>query len=57
MQMSLIDLWSSMGWFARSIVFILLIMSMLSLGNADMSVWKERLKRERDLAERMKGAA
>ena len=42
MQMSLIDLWGHMGWFARAIVFVMLVMSMLSLGNALMKWWKLR---------------
>lgn len=31
MQMSLTDLWSHMGWFARGIVFTLILMSVISL--------------------------
>lgn len=34
MQMSLTELWGHMGWFARGIVFTLLIMSMISLSVA-----------------------
>jgi biopolymer transport protein ExbB len=34
MQMSLIDLWGHMGWFARAIVFILAGQSILSFGTA-----------------------
>jgi biopolymer transport protein ExbB/biopolymer transport protein TolQ len=49
MQMSLIDLWGTMGWFARSIVFILLFMSMVSLGNALMKWWRLR-KAQRETA-------
>ncbi|MFI5208309.1 MAG: hypothetical protein ACHQX4_09850, partial [Gemmatimonadales bacterium] len=45
----MIDLWGHMGWFARSIVFVMLIMSMLSLGNALMKWWKLR-KAQRETA-------
>jgi len=38
MQMSMIELWGHMGWFARGIVFIMVIMSVLSLGVA-FSKW------------------
>ncbi len=34
MQMSLTELWGHMGWFARGIVFTLIIMSMISLSVA-----------------------
>ena len=34
MQMSLTDLWGHMGWFARGIVIVLLIMSVISLSVA-----------------------
>jgi len=42
MQMSLIDLWASMGWFARGIVFVLAFMSIFSLGTALAKWWKMR---------------
>ena len=42
MQMSLIDLWNSMGWFARGIVFVMAIMSMWSMGTALAKWWKFR---------------
>ena len=40
MQMSLIELWGHMGWFARGIVFVMLIMSLLSLGTAMAKMWR-----------------
>lgn len=42
MQMSLIELWGHMGWFARSIVFVMAIMSVLSLGVAFSKWWRFR---------------
>jgi biopolymer transport protein ExbB/biopolymer transport protein TolQ len=42
MQMSMIDLWNSMGWFARGIVFVMAIMSMWSMGTALAKWWKFR---------------
>lgn len=42
MQMSLIELWGHMGWFARSIVFVMGIMSVLSLGVAFSKWWRFR---------------
>ncbi|HWO87756.1 MAG TPA: MotA/TolQ/ExbB proton channel family protein [Gemmatimonadales bacterium] len=42
MQMSLIELWGHMGWFARSIVFVMVIMSVLSLGVAFSKWWRFR---------------
>ena len=49
MQMSLLDLWASMGWFAKSIVFIMAIMSMLSLGTA-LNKWVKLRKAQRETA-------
>jgi biopolymer transport protein ExbB/biopolymer transport protein TolQ len=49
MQMSLVDLWISMGWFAKSIVFIMAIMSMLSLGTA-LNKWVKLRKAQRETA-------
>jgi biopolymer transport protein ExbB len=49
MQMSLIDLWISMGWFAKSIVFLMLIMSMLSLGTA-LNKWVKLIKAQKETA-------
>jgi biopolymer transport protein ExbB len=40
MQMSLIELWGHMGWFAKGIVFTMLIMSLLSLGTALAKAWR-----------------
>ncbi len=42
MQMSMIDLWGHMGWFARFIVFTMVIMSILSLGVAFAKWWRFR---------------
>jgi len=42
MQMSLLELWGHMGWFARGIVFVLVIMSILSLGFAFAKWWRVR---------------
>jgi len=49
MQMSMIDLWNSMGWFARGIVFVMAIMSMWSMGTALAKWWKFR-KAQRETA-------
>src|SRR5437868_10287879 len=49
MQMSLVDLWLSMGWFAKTIVFIMAIMSMLSLGTA-LNKWVKLRKAQRETA-------
>lgn len=49
MQMSLLDLFNSMGWFARSIVFIMAVMSMLSLGTA-LNKWMKLRKAQRETA-------
>jgi len=40
MSMSLIDLWNSMGWFARGIVFVMVAMSMASLGISLAKWWR-----------------
>jgi len=40
MSMSLLDLWGSMGWFARGIVFIMVIMSVWSLGVSFGKWWR-----------------
>ncbi len=42
MQMSLIELWGHMGWFARGIVFILAFMSILSLSVMIQKWWRLR---------------
>jgi len=42
MQMSMIELWGHMGWFARGIVFIMVIMSILSMGTALAKWWRMR---------------
>ena len=42
MSMSLIELWGHMGWFARGIVFIMVIMSILSMGTALAKWWRMR---------------
>ena len=42
MQMSLLELWQTMGWFAKSIVFVMAIMSILSLGTALSKWWRLR---------------
>ena len=42
MQMSLLELWHTMGWFAKSIVFVMAIMSILSLGTALSKWWRLR---------------
>ena len=49
MQLSLVDLWISMGWFAKSIVFLMLIMSFLSLGIA-LNKWVKLLKAQKETA-------
>jgi biopolymer transport protein ExbB len=49
MQMSLIDLWISMGWFAKSIVFLMALMSFLSLGTA-LNKWVKLLKAQKETA-------
>jgi len=40
MQMSLMQLWGDMGWFARGIVFVMAIMSIWSLGVAFGKWWR-----------------
>ena len=40
MSMSLLDLWGSMGWFARGIVFIMVVMSVWSLGVSFGKWWR-----------------
>jgi biopolymer transport protein ExbB/biopolymer transport protein TolQ len=40
MEMSLIELWGHMGWFARGIVFVMVIMSVASLGVAFAKWWR-----------------
>lgn len=42
MEMSMAELWSSMGWFARIIVFILIGMSIVSLSVAAAKWWRLR---------------
>jgi len=42
MQMSLIELWGHMGWFARGIVFVLLLMSVISMSAAVAKWWRMR---------------
>lgn len=42
MQLSLIELWSSMGWFARGIVLVLAVMSIWSLSIAFKKWWDLR---------------
>ena len=42
MQMSMIELWGHMGWFARGIVFILLLMSVISMSVAVAKWWRMR---------------
>jgi len=42
MQMSLWELWGHMQWFARGIVFVMLAMSLLSLGTALAKWWRIR---------------
>ncbi len=49
MQMSLIELWGHMGWFARSIVFIMVFMSVMSLGVA-FTKWWRLLKAQKETA-------
>ena len=49
MNLSLITLWGSMGWFARSIVFILAIMSILSLG-VSLNKWLKLRKMQKETA-------
>ena len=49
MQMSMIDLWNSMGWFARGIVFVMAIMSMWSMGTA-LAKWGKFRKAQRETA-------
>ncbi len=49
MSLSLIGLWGTMGWFARSIVFIMAIMSILSLGVA-LNKWIKLRKMQRETA-------
>ena len=49
MQLSLLDLWGTMGWFARTIVFILAIMSILSLGTA-FAKWFKMRKAQKETA-------
>ncbi len=49
MQMSLIDLWISMGWFAKSIVFLMMLMSFLSLGTA-LNKWVKLIKAQKETA-------
>ena len=40
MELSLFELWGHMGWFARGIVFILVVMSVMSLGVAAGKWWR-----------------
>ena len=40
MNMSLLQLWGSMGWFARGIVFVMVVMSVWSLGIAFGKWWR-----------------
>ena len=40
MNMSLLQLWGSMGWFARGIVFIMVVMSVWSLGVSFGKWWR-----------------
>jgi biopolymer transport protein ExbB len=49
MSMSLIELWGHMGWFARGIVFVMAIMSILSLGVA-LNKWLKLRKMQRETA-------
>ncbi len=42
MQMSLIELWGHMGWFARGIVFVLALMSVISMSAALAKWWRMR---------------
>ena len=49
MQLSLLDLWGTMGWFARTIVFILAVMSILSLGTA-FAKWFKMRKAQKETA-------
>jgi biopolymer transport protein ExbB/biopolymer transport protein TolQ len=49
MQMSLWELWGHMQWFARGIVFVMLAMSLLSLGTALAKWWRIR-KMQRETA-------
>jgi biopolymer transport protein ExbB/biopolymer transport protein TolQ len=49
MQMSLIELWGHMGWFAKGIVFVLALMSILSLSTAFAKWWRIR-KMQRETA-------
>lgn len=49
MSMSLLDLWSTMGWFARSIVFVMAFMSIMCLGTAMAKWWRMR-KAQRETA-------
>lgn len=49
MQMSLIELWGHMGWFARGIVFVLGIMSMLSMGAA-LAKWWRMMRAQKETA-------
>lgn len=49
MSMSLIELWGTMGWFARGIVFAMFIMSVAMLG-VSMNKWLKLLKMQRETA-------
>jgi len=42
MHLSLLDLWNQMSWFPRGIVFVLIIMSVWSLGVSMNKWWKIR---------------
>ncbi len=42
MQMSLLELWSQMGWFAKGIVFVMVIMSVYSLTITVQKWWSLR---------------
>jgi biopolymer transport protein ExbB len=49
MNMSLIELWHSMGWFAKGIVFVMAVMSIASLG-VSLNKWLKLLKMQRETA-------
>jgi biopolymer transport protein ExbB/TolQ len=42
MHLSLLDMWNQMSWFPRGIVFVMIIMSVWSLGVAVQKWWKVR---------------
>ena len=42
MEMSLVDLYQSMGWFAKGVVWVMVIMSVASWGVTFTKLWSNR---------------